>query len=109
MGRTTRRGIYLKEEEDTVGSKMLRAGDCLESDERNQHGHESSHHVEDTVRHVDLSVESSDDEEEDGEDWDDVNDESVATPSGHHVEVGEGSKAGPEDGTLRVRFQRNKA
>jgi hypothetical protein len=71
----------LDEEEDTMRSEMLRAVECLESNEWNLHGQESTHNVEDTVRDVNLAIESSDNEQEDDEDWDNVDDERVATPS----------------------------
>lgn len=76
-----------------MGSHMLGRGQGQELHEGDLHGQQSSEHVEDIVSCDDL-VEVLfffglvSDQGEEHVDWDDVDDEGVATPGRHHVEVG---------------------
>lgn len=67
---------------------MLASSDSIETDEGNEHCHDCTNHVEDTVGHVDLHAELVDEHCTQDEDWDDVDDEVITTPSCYHVEVG---------------------
>ena len=54
-------------------------------------------HVEDRVGHIDSHIEFVDENEAENVHWDDVDDEVVASPCSHHVEIAERAEDSPFD------------
>jgi hypothetical protein len=51
------------------------------------HCQQSSHDVEDVVCHINPLVESVSDDEENNKDWDNVDDERIASPRCNHIKI----------------------
>jgi hypothetical protein len=66
---------------------MLRRLNRVESNKWNCHGKYSTQYVEYRVRDVNSKVEFVCEDNGDHKNWDDVNDEAVTTPRGHHIEI----------------------
>lgn len=104
--------IELNNDENSVWSHVFRGGEGQEPDERDLHGQESAQDVEnvvgcyDFIEFLGLLLLVSDKGEED-EDGDDVDDEGVTSPRGHHVEVGQGWPYRPKDRTCITCLQEN--
>ena len=77
---------------------MLRGFDGLEPDEGDLHGAEEADDEEGVVGDIDPLRESSHEEEHKHVEGDQIDDEDVASPCGHHVEVGHGRQGAPVHG-----------
>ena len=86
----------MQKDEDSVGSHVFRAVNCLEPNEGDLHGKKGAQNVENAVAYVNSGVDFSDDEQEHHEDWDDVDDECVASPSRNHVKVSQRGESSPK-------------
>ncbi len=90
--------VRLQQAEDAHGREVLGRGqrDGLEANELDGHGHECAEDVESAVGHVETATEAARYDEREYVHGDDVDDENVATPRGHHVEVSDGGGGTPD-------------
>ncbi len=82
----------------TGSCHVLRSAHRLEANKRNLHREDGADDVERAVGHVDSKREPPEDEQDENVQRNQVDDEDVAAPRGHHVKVRQGGPRGPEDG-----------
>lgn len=75
---------------------MLGRADGLESDERHVHGEECAQQIEGAVGDVETMGVATDEQQHEHVRRDEINDEDVAAPRRHHVEVAEGAQTAPQ-------------
>mmetsp|Transcript_17093 Transcript_17093/g.65164 ORF Transcript_17093/g.65164 Transcript_17093/m.65164 type:complete len:372 (-) Transcript_17093:541-1656(-) len=90
--------VNLKTHKDSVRCDALGLLDHVEAYERHHHCAHASDDVEDAVRDVQAAGEAARDHEGEHVNWDHVDDEHVASPRGHHVEVGNRRRGGVQHG-----------
>lgn len=78
---------HIHEKEGDMRSQVLTGSDNLEVNKGDQHGHQRSHCVENTICNIHLQVQLIDEYHSEHMNWDYVNEETVSTPRCDHVKV----------------------
>lgn len=89
--------VELEQTKDAEGGHVLGRLDGLETDEVDLHGEQSSEGVDRAVGDVEAAREAAGDQQREDVQRDQVDDEDVASPRGHHVEVGQRAHGSPEE------------
>mmetsp|Transcript_30451 Transcript_30451/g.97155 ORF Transcript_30451/g.97155 Transcript_30451/m.97155 type:complete len:702 (-) Transcript_30451:109-2214(-) len=90
--------VDLQADEDAVRGRALRLLHHVEAHEGHHHGADAADDIEDAVGHVEALGEAPGHDEHDRVDGDHVDDEDVAAPGRHHVEVRERRRGRVEHG-----------
>lgn len=88
----------LQQSKYTKRGHMLGTANWQESNERNLHTSQRAKRIPSTISDVDSWAETAHENQDENVQWDQVGDEDVASPRGHHVAVEQRAKSAPECG-----------
>lgn len=78
---------------------MFAGFDWLKANKWNLHGEQQSHDVERRIRDIDPRAVSLHDHQNEHVQWNKIDDEHIASPGRHHIEIAQGAENAPHDRT----------